>query len=435
MRWIDNLEIIQKSIDYIEENLKTEITGLELANNAGFSLYHFYRLFQSAVGMPVMEYILRRKLINSVYESSFGAKIVDVAFLYGFDTYVGFYKAFKKEFGYTPSEFLKKYKTKKPYRIKLCEEEHIMIPRKKLKEVLQYWGLQDLTVKSIFNENTGSNYDNTYFVGTDYVIKVTPNLGRLQIHVELSSALEAAGLNAASAIRTLDGKNYIQDGELYFYVKKLLVGNYIKSDDLYKNEYIEQARYIGEIIGQLHLLLKNIDVVVNEVNVYENTINWALPRVREVMMLPDDICNNYIDVFGKLYPLLPKQIIHRDPNPNNIIVNGPKWGFIDFDLSERNIRIYDPCYTATAILSESFVNRGNNNSIKWLQIYKNIVLGYDSVVKLSEDEKKALPYVILTNQLLCVEWFSEQEKYKELYEANKLMTSWIIDNFEKLKLE
>lgn len=300
---------------------------------------------------------------------------------------------------------------------------------------MKHWGLQDLTVKSIFNENTGSNYDNTYFVGTDYVSKVTPNLGRLQNHIELSNALEEAGLNAASAIPTLDGKNYIQDGELYFYVKKHLVGNYIKSNDLYKNDCIEQARYIGEIIGQLHLLLKNIDVVVNEVNVYESVINWALPRVREVMMLADDICNKYINVFGELYPILAKQIIHRDPNPNNIIVNGDKWGFIDFDLSERNIRIYDPCYTATAILSESFVNRDNQNSIKWLEIYKNIILGYDSVVKLTEDEKKALPYVILSNQLLCVAWFSEQAKYKELYEANKLMTSWIIDNFEKLILE
>lgn len=29
-------------------------------------------------------------------------------------------------------------------------------------------------------------------------------------------------------------------------------------------------------------------------------------------------------------------------------------GFIDFELSERNIRIFDPCYASTANLSESF---------------------------------------------------------------------------------
>jgi Ser/Thr protein kinase RdoA (MazF antagonist) len=123
------------------------------------------------------------------------------------------------------------------------------------------------------------------------------------------------------------------------------------------------------------------------------------------------------------------------PNPGNIIVNDDKWGFIDFELSERNIRIYDPCYTATAVLSESFVNRDDNKTTKWLEIYKNILWGYDSVVKLSDEERKAIPYVILSNQLICVAWFSEQEKYEDIYRANKLMTSWILDNFDRLFLD
>lgn len=104
---MDNREIIQCGIDYIEENLKTEITALELSEKAGFSVFHYYKLFQSAVGMPVMQYINRRKLINAVYEISQGKKMIDTALLYGFDTYSGFYKAFKREFGYTPSEYLK----------------------------------------------------------------------------------------------------------------------------------------------------------------------------------------------------------------------------------------------------------------------------------------------------------------------------------------
>lgn len=51
------LDRIQSSIDYIEENLKTEITAQELADKANFSVFHYYRLFQTAVGMPVMQYI------------------------------------------------------------------------------------------------------------------------------------------------------------------------------------------------------------------------------------------------------------------------------------------------------------------------------------------------------------------------------------------
>ena len=57
-------ENIQAAIDYIEDNLRTEITAAEAAEKAGYSVFHFYRIFQNTVGMPVMQYILRRKLFT-----------------------------------------------------------------------------------------------------------------------------------------------------------------------------------------------------------------------------------------------------------------------------------------------------------------------------------------------------------------------------------
>ena len=57
---MDKRAMIQQSLDHIEENLKTELTAAELAQKAGFSLFHYYRLFQQATGLPVMQYILRR---------------------------------------------------------------------------------------------------------------------------------------------------------------------------------------------------------------------------------------------------------------------------------------------------------------------------------------------------------------------------------------
>lgn len=120
------LTIIQKSIDYIEENLKTDITAKELSEMAGFSIFHYYRLFQSAVGMPVMQYITRRRLLNALYDMHCGEKMVIVALDYGFETQAGFYKAFVRKFGYTPTEFLNMSKKKKPYRINLFACRYIM---------------------------------------------------------------------------------------------------------------------------------------------------------------------------------------------------------------------------------------------------------------------------------------------------------------------
>lgn len=38
---MDNRAVIQKSLDYIEENLQAQIKGTELADMAGFSLFHY----------------------------------------------------------------------------------------------------------------------------------------------------------------------------------------------------------------------------------------------------------------------------------------------------------------------------------------------------------------------------------------------------------
>ena len=90
---MDNREIIQNSLDYIEENLKAEITAKDLADLSGFSMFYYYRIFQSIVGMPVMQYILHRKLLNAIYDISCGNKKIEVALEYGFGTYASFYKA------------------------------------------------------------------------------------------------------------------------------------------------------------------------------------------------------------------------------------------------------------------------------------------------------------------------------------------------------
>lgn len=426
---------IQDSIDYIEDNLKSEFTVQELSENAGFSLFHYYRLFRIAMGMPVMQYIVRRKLLHAIYEISEGNKMIDVALQYGFETYAGFYKAFIREFGCTPAQFLKSYKVRIPYRINIFEEEHIMVTHKKITDILKYWGLENEKVSDIFYEGTGTRNDNAYYIGTDFVIKYSPNLGRLKNNLAISKELESVGLFAAIPVKTLEGEDYVTDGGLYYCLTERLEGKQLNPENMYAEDYITKARYIGEVIGHLSKALSNVNVLVDDKNTYETVVNWAIPQVKGTLNMSEELLCNYVDVFGGLYNKIPKQIIHRDPNLGNIIISDEKWGFIDFELSERNVRIYDPCYAATAILSESFSENDESKLSKWIDIYKNIIYGYDDVVKLTEDEKRAIPYVVLSNQLIAVAWFSNKEKYKDIYEVNKKMTEWIADRFESLAIK
>ena len=425
---MDHRDRLQKSLDYIEDNLQTEITAAELAEMAGFSLFHYYRLFQQATGLPVMQYIQRRRLLHGVYAMKQGSSKIDAALLYGFDTYAGFYKAFCREFGSTPSAFLKSCRAKRPYRIDLTKEEHMTVTHKKAAQILQNWNMGDATITDIYYEGTGNRNDSACYVGDKYVLKYTGNLGKLKNHIEVSKAIESVGLMSATPILTADGQQYIQDNELYFYLTRRLNGQQMVSGSFYNADAVSNARFAGEIIGQLHLALSKVEDCVREADLLATVRDWALPNAKRALGLTDAFCKDYLNTFTALYPNLPRQIIHRDPNPGNIICSKDQWGFIDFELAERNARIYDPCYAATAVLSESF---GKDNDL-WLDVYRNIICGYDSVTNLTDEERMAIPYIILANQFVCVAWFAGQDKYAEIFEVNKKMTAWLIEKFEEL---
>ena len=96
---------IQASIDYIEDHLKEDLTAEALASIAGFSAYHYSRVFHAYVGKPVMEYIRCRRLAYAVVELAQGRRIIDIALEYGFETHNGFGKAFRKIYGCSPEQY------------------------------------------------------------------------------------------------------------------------------------------------------------------------------------------------------------------------------------------------------------------------------------------------------------------------------------------
>ena len=96
--------VIKESIEFIEKNIKEDITARIVANNAGYSLYHFCRLFQNCLGVTVMDYIRLRRLSLARAELGSGKRVIDIALDHGFKTHSGFTKSFKKEYGLSPKQ-------------------------------------------------------------------------------------------------------------------------------------------------------------------------------------------------------------------------------------------------------------------------------------------------------------------------------------------
>lgn len=64
-----DLQIIQNSIDYIEENIKTNISVSELCEMAGFSQFYYAKYFQKELGMTINQYILHREIYKATFRT------------------------------------------------------------------------------------------------------------------------------------------------------------------------------------------------------------------------------------------------------------------------------------------------------------------------------------------------------------------------------
>ncbi len=81
------------------------------------------------------------------------------------------------------------------------------------------------------------------------------------------------------------------------------------------------------------VLLPKIDTIVDEADLAKTVSEWAIPALKGKINLNPEIMDKYAAQFYGLYKELPRQVIHRDPNPSNNILAKDRWGFIDFDKS------------------------------------------------------------------------------------------------------
>ncbi|WP_404427452.1 AraC family transcriptional regulator [Ureibacillus chungkukjangi] len=102
---MDSLKSMNDAMKYIEENLMNEIDFKVVARIAHCSEYHFKRMFSFLAGIPLSEYIRRRRLSLAALElNSSSMKIIDVAIKYGYNSPDSFTRAFQNLHGITPSE-------------------------------------------------------------------------------------------------------------------------------------------------------------------------------------------------------------------------------------------------------------------------------------------------------------------------------------------
>ena len=101
MDWLFKLST---AIDYIEANLDSEISYDEVAKIACCSTYYFQRMFTYIAGIPLSEYIRRRRMTQAAFElQRTDKRVLDIALKYGYNSPTSFNRAFQNIHGIAPA--------------------------------------------------------------------------------------------------------------------------------------------------------------------------------------------------------------------------------------------------------------------------------------------------------------------------------------------
>ncbi|MCO1339613.1 AraC family transcriptional regulator [Kocuria polaris] len=91
-----------QAIEMIEANLDEDISIADIARAAATSEYHFRRMFSTLAGMPLSEYIRRRRMTVAAADLIRGCGVLETAVRYGYTSAEAFARAFKTVHGIGP---------------------------------------------------------------------------------------------------------------------------------------------------------------------------------------------------------------------------------------------------------------------------------------------------------------------------------------------
>lgn len=234
---MDSLKSMNDALQYLEEQLQYEIDFAEVAKRAYCSEYHFKRMFSFLAGIPLSEYVRRRRLTLAAFElQNSDIKVIDVAVKYGYSSPDSFTKAFQQMHGITPSEARKNGHSLKAFprmsfqlsvkggsemNYRIVEKEAFSIVGLKKRVPLVFEGVnpeiaamwQSLTPETIselkklsnikpsglisastnFSERTTENSELDHYIGAATTNECPENLSELKVASSTWAVFEAVG--------------------------------------------------------------------------------------------------------------------------------------------------------------------------------------------------------------------------------------------------
>lgn len=289
-----------------------------------------------------------------------------------------------------------------------------------IKQVLQHWDIET-SVTQI--------YASTWAVGDRNVIKGVDHFTALERNQTVMKALHEAGIPVACAIPTRDGNTFVEHEGYFYTLMPRLKGKHIEGLDDCDMDY-----EVGVAIGKLHKAFQQVEKTINPPEQFfmDELEGWILETLEEQALFAEDLksAKALIIELKESISLLPKQMIHRDIHFGNLLFHeNALSGYIDFDLTHKNIRVFDLAYFLTGL---SLSHYQTPEGIQRWHAFKDAFLeGYETEVALSETEKKAIPLLMPCIELLFVAYFTNK-KMPESTDAAIQLYRFLLQNDSEL---
>ena len=297
-------------------------------------------------------------------------------------------------------------------RIIIKERKRFEEMNKNVLKILWEWNIENTEIKQI--------YDSAWQVGEEYVLKVYDNPENLERNIRFISILSGLGIPVGGFVNTCDDRSYAKDGGNYYILTQRLEGSPVVSS----SQLEKLAHPMGRIIAELHKAFLECEKQEDfrENSLLQEMKGWIRDALEENAwaVVSKDLFDDTLENLEKVYDTLPVQLIHRDVHFGNFLFEGECFsGYIDFDLSQKNIRIFDLCYFLLGLLCEEEALAVTEE--QWFQVLRKVFQGYTEINPLQLQEIQSVPYVMKSIELLFIAWFLGQKDMKCCEDAVKLL--------------
>lgn len=307
-------------------------------------------------------------------------------------------------------------------RIVLNQRKRYDEMKDRIGSIMQNWNMEDCKAVQI--------YDTAWQIGDNYILKVYDDVNLLERNIKILSILEDRNIPVGKLVYTKDKTTFAKDEKYYYILSEKLKGSNI----INIKETPGIGTEMGKIIADLHIAFKECE---KQDEFWDNSLLGEMKGwIKEAFCengwkyIEENRFEETVSRLEALYDKLPVQLIHRDVHFGNFLFdNGTFSGYIDFDLSQRNIRIFDLCYFVLGLLSEEDKLEVVNE--EWFSVLKDVFEGYNSKLQLSEEERMAVPYVMKSIELLFAAWFLGKNDIKCVESAMKIFR-FVDENQEEL---